>query len=406
MIMHWNQKYKPKKSEDIFGQETAVPNIKKQITSYGKIKKALLLYGPTGTGKTSAIHAIAEELDLELIEVNASDARNSEALEQKIMPAIQQHSLFGRGKIILIDEMDGIAGREDRGGVPSIVKIIEESRFPVILTANDPWDQKFSAIRQKSTMIEFKAVSFLATVSLLKKICEKENIDIDEDGLNHLARASGGDLRAAITDLQNVSSTRTKTNGKITKKDVENTSEREREETIINSLLKIFKTTNPDIALRAYENIDEDIDKIFLWLDENLPKEYTKIEDLANAYENMSLADVYFGRIRRWQYYRYYVYIYQLLSAGIALSKKEKNPNFIQYGPTQRILKIWMANQKNAKKKDIASKLSPKLHTSKKQTMKNVPYFSVLVKHGDKKFIEKFSKEFELEKEDLEALRK
>jgi replication factor C large subunit len=400
--MTFNYKYKPKTTKEIVGQDKALKELKEKISEYSsrKVRKALLIYGPSGTGKTSTIHALANELDLEIIEVNASDVRNTEGLESKVLPAIQQMSLFGKGKLILIDEIDGLSGTEDRGGVSTIVKFIDISPFPIILTANDPWEQKFNDIRKNSIMIEYKAITALEQAVRLKSICEKEGIEFDEDAISHLARVSQGDLRAAINDLENISGN----NRKITRKDVEETSDREREETIINALLKVFKTTSPEIAINAYDKVEEDIDKIFLWLDENLPKEYTKAEDLAKAYENLSLADVYFGRIRRWQYYRFYVYIYNLLSVGVAISKTEKNPNFISYKPTDRILRIWMANQKNAKRKAIAEKISGKTHTSRKEAIKNMPYLRIIFKNSDKKFVEKNMEHFKLEKEELDWL--
>ena len=400
--MPFTHKYKPKRSSDIIGQDAQVKDIKKKLEEHNKSKKrkALLIYGPSGTGKTSTIHALADELELEIIEVNASDTRNTEGLEQKILPAIRQQSLFSKGKVILIDEVDGISGNSDRGGIPTIIKFIEESPYPIILTANDPWDQKFSSLRQKSVMIEFKALNFLDTLKHLKNICKKEGIVFDDDALINLGRKSQGDLRSALNDLENISAGK----NKITKNDVEESSEREHEETIINALLKVFKTTNPEIALRAYDNVDEDVDKIFLWLDENLPNEYVDVEDMAKAYENLSLADVYFGRIRRWQYYRFYVYIYDLLSAGVALSKKKKNSEYVQYKPTSRILKIWMANQKNAKKKAIAAKMAFKMHTSTKVILEQMPY--ILAMTRNKELLKKISEEYDFEEEEIEWLKR
>ena len=80
--MPFTHKYQPKITSDIVGQSIAIAAIKDKISKYNdkKIRKALLLYGPSGTGKTSSIYALANELDLELIEVNASDVRNTEGL--------------------------------------------------------------------------------------------------------------------------------------------------------------------------------------------------------------------------------------------------------------------------------------------------------------------------------------
>ena len=112
------------------------------------------------------------------------------------------------------------------------------------------------------------------------------------------------------------------------KKDVEELSQRNKKQTMINALMRIFKTLDPKIAISSFDEVGEDTNKRFLWMDENLPKEYTKSKDISNAYEQLSRADVFQGRIRRWQHWRFLVYINILLSAGIALSKDEKYKGF------------------------------------------------------------------------------
>src|SRR3989344_6306360 len=65
------------------------------VTSYSKQKKkSLLIYGPTGTGKTVAVYAVAEKLGLELVEVNASDFRSADEINAKIGNALKQQSLY------------------------------------------------------------------------------------------------------------------------------------------------------------------------------------------------------------------------------------------------------------------------------------------------------------------------
>src|SRR3989338_8658718 len=112
--MHCVQKYAPK-FEDIPHDTKVLLDF---VSNYSKQKKrALLLHGPSGTGKTAAIHALAKKLNLELVEVNASDYRKADEIELKIGGAVKQMSLFGTGKLIFIDEVDGFAGNEDRGGI-------------------------------------------------------------------------------------------------------------------------------------------------------------------------------------------------------------------------------------------------------------------------------------------------
>ena len=119
------------------------------------------MYGPTGIGKTISAYALANEMDLEILEVNASDIRNKEQIEQKIGSAIGQQSLFFKQKLILIDEIDGLSGTKDRGGLLAITNMLEKSSFPIILTATNPWDYKFNKLRRKTEMVEFLPLNYI-----------------------------------------------------------------------------------------------------------------------------------------------------------------------------------------------------------------------------------------------------
>ncbi|MDP2750837.1 MAG: hypothetical protein Q8O89_08455, partial [Nanoarchaeota archaeon] len=92
-------------------------------------------------------------------------------------------------------------------------------------------------------------------------------------------------------------------------------------------------------------------------------------------------ADVFRGRIRRWQYWRFLVYVNSLITAGISVSKDEKYKEFVSYTPTRRILKIWQANMKYQKRKSIAEKIAEKNHCSIKRALKEtVPYVQFMFK--------------------------
>ena len=412
-------KYIPKTTKEIFGQDESINQLRKFIINFSKEKKnSALIYGPSGTGKTCSVHAIANELEFEIVEVNASDFRNTEQLELKVGNAIRQRSLFAREKIILIDEIDGLSGHEDRGGIQTITKIIADSSYPIIMTATNPFENKFSSLRSKSNMIEFKALDYLSIFKILKRICEHEKIKYDEDALKSLSRMAGGDARAAINDLQSL----TQIKKELTKESLEELSDRNKTDNIMTALNKIFKTTDLKIAISAFDNVEEDLNEQLLWIDENLPKEYTKPQELAKAYEMLSKADVFNRRIKRWQHYRFLVYINALITAGIASAKSTKrqsfwdakNPkdflaseeykNLVQYKPTGRILKIWWANQKAAKKKAIAEKIAEKTHSSKKEILKNtMPYLPLMFK--DKGMRNDIVKELELDSEEVEWIK-
>ncbi|MBU0628063.1 MAG: replication factor C large subunit [Nanoarchaeota archaeon] len=396
------KKYAPKSLKDIKGQDDAVKALKEYVANFKKEKKrAVWVYGPSGSGKTSVAYALAHEFSYEIIEVNASDFRNKEQIGLKVGGAVFQQSLFSKGKIILVDEVDGLSGRDDRGGLPELMGIIERTTFPIILTATNPWDFKFNRLRNKCKLVELKAIDYADVADVLKHICLKEGIKYEIDVIKSLARRAGGDCRAAINDLQ----TLTEMTKELTKESLSMLEQRSQEESMPNALIKIFKTTDPKIAIAAFENVKEDLNQQFLWIDENLPHEYTKPEDLVRAYDKLSKADVFNRRIRRWQHWRFLVYINALITAGVAVSKDEKYSKFVQYKPTGRLLKMWWAKQKSMKKKAIAAKIAEKTHSSVKDIVKDIEYFKIMFKK-DRGMAQRIADYADLDKEEIDWLRK
>jgi len=174
---------------------------------------------------------------------------------------------------------------------------------------------------------------------------------------------------------------------------------------ISNALIKIFKSSDMNIASSALSNISEDIDECFLWLEENIPNEYKKPDDLARAYDALSLADVYRGRIRNRQHWRFLVYANSLATSGIALAKKQKYSHIVKYNRSSRILNMWIAKSRYANRKNIAQKLSPKMHASKKELIKNsIPYLKIIFKN--KKMANEIAREYDLSPEEINWLNK
>jgi replication factor C large subunit len=394
-------KYAPKTTKEISGQDNAVSKLREFVLNHKRQKKkSALIYGPSGTGKTCSVYAIANGVGYEVIEVNASDMRNSDQIGLKVGNAIKQQSLFAKGKIILVDEIDGLSGHQDRGGIQAIAKLIENSAFPIVLTATNPFYNKFSSLRSKSNMVEYKALDYLSVFNILKNICEKEKIKHEDEVLKILCRRCGGDARAAINDLQLLAQEKKE----LTKESLQELSERNKTDNIMTALNRIFKTTDLKIAISAFDNVDEDLDEQLLWIDENLPKEYTKPEDLARAYEMLGKADVFSRRIRRWQHYRFLVYINALITAGIASAKSEKYRHLVEYKPTGRILKLWWANQRAAKKKEIAGRIAEKTHSSRKEILKStMPYLPIMFRN--KEMRSNIVRELGLNEEEVEWLK-
>ncbi len=402
-MIPWTKKYQPKDASEVKGHDKALLEIKNFILNFkNQKKKAAIIYGQSGVGKTCSVYALAADLNYETFELNASDFRNKNMIESRLGSAIMQRSLFSKNKIILVDEIDGLSGKNDRGGVSALARLVDKSIFPIVMTATNPYNKKLNAIRKKANLIQFHNLNYLSVFSVLKNICNKEKIKFNEDALKSLARHAGGDLRSAINDLQ----TLTHETKELKNEDLKELSDRNRTENMLSALMKVFKTTDINIAIRAFENVEEDIGKRFLWIDQNLPIEYQKPEDLARAYDYLSKADVFKGRIRRWQHWRFLVYVNALISAGVAVAKDEKYKGFTSYKPTTRILKLWRANMKYQKRKSIASKIAEKTHTSSKRALQDtLPYLSLIFKKN-KELSSKLVQEFEFDKDEIEWLRK
>jgi len=303
--------------------------------------------------------ALAEEYDLELFELNASDLRNKSSLEAVLKPSSQQQSLFQKSKLILMDEADGITG-SDRGGVSELIRIISQTSFPIIITANNIWQKKFSPLRQKCKIINLKELAEPIIKEILTTTLQKENKTVSQEVLDIITKKARGDVRAALNDLE----------ASLSIDEIEfikEISEREKKEDIFRVLKKVFQSPANKETVRVYDNTQMDLGEIALWIEENIPLEYNG-DALVNAYDALSKADIFKGRIYRQQYWRFLVYQNFFLSAGISASKKLKYDKFTKYQKPSRILKIWLSNIKNAKKKIIETKYARLTHTSKKKT--------------------------------------
>ena len=391
-MIPWVEKYRPKNFSEIRGQDEAMAKIMNFVNNFKtQRKKAIILYGEPGTGKTTLGCVSAKETNSEIYELNASDLRNKGKLQETLKPALEQKSLVKNKKIILIDEVDGILGT-DRGGIPELKKLIDNTKYPIIITANNVWTKKLAPLRKECEMVELKRLDSLIIKDVLINILRTEKKFIDNEILTRISANAKGDLRAAINDLQSITESKDKTNIFF--------DERNKETTIFDALKIIFKLKATEKTLSAFNSVNMPLDEIILWVEKNIPKEY-KGKELERAYDLLSKVDLFKGRIYKQQYWRFLVYENIFLSYGISSVKKESGTNFISYTKPTRILKIWMNNIKTAKKKTIAEKYAHHTHISIKKTMKEFSLIKQLIKSNPN-----ISKELKLDEDELVYLRK
>ena len=323
----WTERYRPRFFSDIEGQEQAVLTLKEFLRNFPR-KKAVIIHGPPGTGKTSMALVAANEKKAELFELNASDLRNREKLREILRPATEQRSLTSSGKIILVDEVDGIS-ETDRGGVLELLALVESSAYPLIITANDIWGKKFTALRKKSELIQLKEIDYKTIKTILIQILRKEKKFIEQDILTNIAVKAKGDLRAAINDIQIASGMARP--GELV------VDERNKAIDIFSALRMVFKGKPTESILQIYDTVDMPLDEIILWVEENIPAEYQGVE-LAKAIDALSKVDIFKRRIYRQQYWRFLVYENILLSYGVSSAKKSVKTGFTSYKKPTRIL--------------------------------------------------------------------
>jgi len=392
MTENWTEKYRPKSFSDVEGQEQAVFLLKEFLKKFGRggDNRAVIIYGPPGTGKTSLAYAAADANKAELFELNASDLRNREKLREILRPATEQKSLTKENKVILVDEVDGIS-ETDRGGLLELLALVESSAYPLVITANDIWNRKFTGLRKKSDLIQLKEIDYKTIKNIMISILRKEKKFLDMDVLTNIAVKARGDLRAAVNDLQTASGMKNPSEIIF--------DERNKEMDIFSALRMIFKGKPTESMLQLYDSVNMPLEEIMLWVEENIPAEYQG-EELAKAIDALSKVDIFKRRIYRQQYWRFLVYENALLSYGISSSKKNVKTGFTSYKRPTRILKIWLNNQRTEKKKSIAKKYSQYVHIGEKRAMSE---FSTI-----KPFLmkPKVQEELRLSQEEIEYLQK
>ncbi len=373
--MPWTIKYKPRKLKEIVNQKIAVEVFLKWVKGWKPGDKALLFHGAPGTGKTALIEAYANENCLEFIEMNASDFRSADQIREVLGQSMRQRPLFKKGKIFLLDEVDGLAGRQDFGGPGEIIKIIEESQFPVVLSANNPWEQKLRALRQHCQLVEFKKISAFEIERKLGQICEIEGKKVDKLVLKQLASMADGDLRSAISDLETLSQGKSE----IRLLDLESIGYRERETNIFDALKIIFKTRTVSTARSAMNNLDKEPDEVFWWIENNIANEYERPDEIAKAFDALSRADIFKKRISERQDWKLMAYMIDLMTAGVATAKHEMYRKFTRYQYPSKIAVLGSTKQMRQEEKTRLIELAKQLHCSMAKVRKEfLPYLKII----------------------------
>ncbi len=348
--------YAPSSLAGLIGNEDAKAKIQAWILNWlnGHKRRPLLIHGPTGVGKTSVAYTLAREHKLDIVALDASQVRTKDRIGHMTSGARLGSTLFGNQRIMLIDDVDSFFGNADRGGMGEIQKILEENPCPIILTATDIWDKKLAPLRNECEPLELKKINKSALFLYLKKIRDKEYPALDDEFLSMIVVNAQGDVRAALNDLQSHS-----------------TLVRDTDNSIFEKVRGIFKAQSAREAKNA-AGTDIDYDLLGLWIDENLPLEYTNMADLTGGFDALSRSDIFMGRIRmsNWTYLKYAI---DLRTIGVSMAKKVPYRTFTKYQFPTYLKQMSQTLERRAKRKSIGRKIGSLTHVNGRAALELLP---------------------------------
>ncbi|XP_026288608.1 replication factor C subunit 1 [Frankliniella occidentalis] len=252
----WVDKYKPTSVKQIIGQQGDNSNVKKLLRwlsswhsnhgtgvnkklvrpspwakdDNGAFFKAALLSGPPGIGKTTAAHLVCKELGMDVVEFNASDTRSQKLMSKEVGELLSSKSLLpffqsgGESKtsakhVLVMDEVDGMAGNEDRGGVGELISLIKNSKCPVICMCNDRNHTKIRSLAGYCFDLRFHKPRVEQIRGAMMSVCFKEKVQISPQALDEVISGTNCDIRQVLNNLSMWSSTEKKMNTEQVKTD-------------------------------------------------------------------------------------------------------------------------------------------------------------------------------------------
>ena len=345
--MMWSEKYRPQNFMDLIGNEDARQLFAGWFEKWKKGTKPLLLVGPPGIGKTTLANLAGRNFGYDMIGLNASDVRNKKNIQEILEPVLGNQTVFGK-PMIFVDEVDGVHGRSDYGGVEALINILKEPTIPIILAANNNSSDKMKKIKKVVKTISLYPLPPRLLRLYLNMVLEKENAQINPGKLIKLIAESNGDIRSMLNSAQAL----------VT--GFEPSTERTFESLDVEAGINAFYKAQSIDEARAvlYSMHIDPREKINAFYSSIITSSISNLE-LEKFLQVISDADILYGRIMKTQQWRLLRYLDSTL---LSLYKKDTSIRYSQYNLSWQILN--RLRWDGSKIKLISSSLSKKLHIS------------------------------------------
>ncbi len=348
--------------DEIIGNGAAVAELRKFASDVerGIKRRPLLIYGPSGTGKTAAAHALASEFKWNMVELSASDYRDKETIEKVLISASNSRTLFGKRNVIILDEIDELAPKFDKGANTAIPRLIRESKSPIMLIANDKWDKSIAFLRGLTDDVRFTKVPEDTMASALTRLSDSRKLGLSRVMIAAIAKTAAGDVRSAFMDAFALSGAGDEATDIIGLRD--------RKAEIFTALDRIFSSYTIAASQSAQRSISGDIelDMVVNWMEENIPNRYSYPSDISAAYDSIARSTMFLSRAMRSQNYNYWKYSSLLVSSGVALAKRHSPTTFKRYAFPRVIKELSASKEGRGTDKQIAAKMQRTIHASLK----------------------------------------
>lgn len=374
--MMWSEKHRPKTVQEMVGNEDARIAALKWLGGWVSGTKPLLLVGPPGSGKTTLAHAIARQFDYHLVELNASDTRNRDSLQAMLVPALQNTAnLFGKKIMLFLDEVDGISGREDTGGIDTLVDLMKEPTVPVIMAANAK-TTKIKDLAKACKTVEFSPVPPRLLMLFLDHVLQREGVKLGPDDRISIVNNSRGDIRSMLNSAQS----RTAGYATVSNRDIVDID-------IADAINGYFNASSLEQATQFITNADASYpDPRYGGSPEERRKDmlaalfssivFSRVdnEDLASMLDVLSKADMMVGRANARREWHLLKYVNRIVASGLYEKSRQKGIKYNQYAMPWPVMGPIFARSQSTRK--ILGELAPALHTSKSSAGSfALPYF-------------------------------